>query len=743
MQPVSPHYYHPRVDYSTKLTDIPSLEWQSKTREVIAADNVSSGSIVQVLSEHPFLKECYSKYAVENYSVSEHTERVLGLAQKYRTSFEEDVAKAVSWDEFLLFLALHDIGKGIAQENESFVFGTKFSFKEGELETTQQILTKVMEMLRVPSHKIRLFCEMLRYDTQGLYLTGDIELEEAFDNILEMAKNSQQDPRVFYRIFRAYHILDAASYPSLSQFFEFASGLKYNCIYVDMDEKLADALEQAEAGRIFFEKCVLRVQGEEDSTALHHDFLNHLPQLLKFLETMHKEMLAYPEKQETYQGIKRGFRNILLYLARSSQDLNTLQSLYVSSLTCVLGRRKLHQPVDYKLDLFFDHISDIKGLIDLRDKLIHFRKDYLCRYSLDKVENFVREEMNRKKVKDHIDLGRDALVLLRITYLHGTHAAILPILQRTGMHLMPFDRLRHEYITPLCVGSAAKGNNQYRMSGTSLDHAMEVYSYAAEENFSPIPSQEEQVICQFLSFVQECLNGRQSLFAGRDLSQEWTRLAQAILRLRALDPEQYRMHQSRLSEAVQLIGSEWRNHSRINTPKMEQCIRHLNIAVDEDLIIPQGITNALSHPYGMVLASTTLHTMTSNAQDPSDRNAQKASLLGKDIQIIFTAEKNIDRLNLFLEENRLKGKVTLIDLHSLLNAIELHQLASPYFADIASKEKLVSLSPGIPRKIQSAPSETTTSQKIQPDVSTYSYWSAGLAVVTAMAFIFARGILKR
>lgn|GEM_PF-1703340 len=743
MQLVSPYYYCLRVDYGTKLTDLPSSEWQSKTREVIATDNVSSDSIVKVLSEHPFLRECYSKYAQENFSVSEHSERVLNLAQKYRTYFEEDVTKAVSWDEFLLFLALHDIGKGIAQENESLAYGTKFSFKKGELEITQQILTTVMEILKVPSHKIRLFCEMLRYDTQGLYLTGDIELEEAFDNILEMARNSQQAPRVFYRIFRAYHILDAASYPSLSQFFEFASGLKYNFIYMGMDEKLVDSLEQVEAGRIFFEHCVLRIQGEEDSTAFHHDFLNHLPQLLKFLEKMHKEMLAYPEKQNTYRGIKRGFRDILLYLARNSQDLNTLQALYVSSLTCVLGRRKLNQSVDYKLDLFFDHTSDIKGLIDLRDKLIHFRKDYLCRYSLDKVENFVRKEMVRKRVDDHIDLDRGALALLCITYLHGTLSAILPILQRTGMYLMPFDRLKHEYITPLCVGSAAKGNNQYRMSGSSLDHAMEVYSYAAEENFSPIPSQEEQLICQFLSFIQECLKGGPSIFAERNRSQEWTRLAQAILRLRALDPKQYRMYQSRLSEAVQMIGSEWRSQLRINMPEMEQCIRHLNIAVDEDLVIPQGVTNALSHPYGMVLASTTLHTMTSNAQNPSDRNAQKASLLGKDIQIIFTAEKNVDRLNLFLEENRLRKKVTLLDLSSLLNAIELNQLASPYFADIASQKKLVSLSPGIPRKIQSAPSETTTSRKTQSDVSTYSYWSAGLVIMAAVAFVFGRENLKQ
>jgi hypothetical protein len=744
MQLVSPCYFNSRASHTIRLSDTSPLEWQSKTRKVLATEKASPASILHALSQHSFLQECYGKYAQEGFSVGQHTQRVLELAQKYRAYFEKDIAEVVSWDEFLLFLALHDIGKGIAQENESLAFGTKLSFKEGELETTQQILMKVMEMLEVPPHKIRLFCEMLRYDTQGLYLPGDIQLEEAFDNILEMANNSQQDPRLFYRVFRAYHILDAASYPSLKPYFEFnAEALKYCSFYVEMDEALAKVLQQTEEGRIFFEECVQRVQREEDPSTLHHDFIVHLPQLLKFLEKMHKEMLAYPKQQETYRQIKRGFRDVFLYFAKSSRDFDTLQALYVSSLTCVLGRKKPHQSVDYKFDLFFDDASGIKGLIDLRDKLIHFRKDYLCRYSLSKVENFIRKEMVAKGVKDHIDLSRDALSLLNITYLHGTHAAILPILQRTGMHLMPFERLKQEYITPLREGSAATGNNQYRISGTSLDHAMELYSYAAQESFPPIQSKEEQDIVQFLHFVQECLEGKKVLFGSKDPTEEWIRLARAILRLRALDPDLYQTYRSKLSEAVQKIELEWRSHSQMNKPKMEQCIRDLKIAVDEGLVIPQGIKNALRYPYGIVLASTTLHTVTSNVQASSDRYAQKASLLGKDIQIMFTAQKDKDRLRLFLEENGLRGKVMLIDLDRLLNAIVLNQLASPYFADIASKKKLASLTPGIPRKAYSALPKARTSKGSHSDASRFSYLSLGLAAVTAIAIVFGREILKK
>lgn len=744
MQIVSQCFFNRKANYSVNLSDTLSSEWRSKTREVFAAENASPTSIIQVLSQHPFLHQCYSKYAQEGFSVGQHTQRVLELAQKYRVCFEKDIAEVVSWDEFLLFLALHDVGKGIAQENESLAFGTKLSFKEGELETTQQILITAMEMLGISPHKIRLFCEMLRYDTQGLYLPGDIQLEEAFDNILEMANNSQQDPLVFYRIFRAYHILDAASYPSLKPYFEFSSkDLKYCSFYVEMDEALAKALEEVQEGRTFFEKFLQRVRRGEDPNALHHDFIAYLPQLLRFLERMHKEMLAYPEQKEGYRHIKRGFRDILLYFAKSSQDLSTLQALYVSSLTSVLGRRKPHQLVDYKLDLFFDNASEIKGLIDLRNKLIHFRKDYLCRYSTIKVENFVRKEMVAKGVQDHINLDSTALSLMTITYLHGTHTAILPILQRTGMHLMSFERLKQEYITPVREGSAAKGNNQYRMSGTSLDHAIDPYSYAAQESFPPIQFKEEQEIVQFLHFIQECLEGEKSLIGEKDPTEKWTYLAKAILRLRALDPSLYQTYQSKLCEAVQKIESEWKSHFQTTMPKMEQCIRYLKISVNEDLVIPQGIKNSLRHPYGMVLASTTLHTVTSNAQDPVDQCAQKASLLGKDIQIIFTAQKDEDRLKLFLEENGLREKVTLMDLDRLLNAIVLNQLASPYFADIASKKKIVDLVPGTPRKARSILSEAMTPTKTPPDTYGYSYLNAGLAFVAAIAVVFGRGILKK
>ena len=672
---------------------------------------------------------------------------------------KKDINKIASWGEFLLFLALHDIGKGIAKENESFAFGTKLSFKEGELETTQKILSKIMELIGLNKKTICVFCEMLRYDTQGLYLPGDIQLEEAFDNILEMANNCQKVPSVFYRLFRAFHLVDAASYPSLKQYFEFGTEtIEYCSFYQEMDTVLADNFEQAEKGKIFFEECLDRVHKNDDPNTLHHDFLVHLPEILKFLETIHKEMLAYPKQQEAYRKVKRGFSDILLYFAKTTPNIDSLKESYPKALEYQLGR-DFQQSSEYRLDYFFDNASEITDLLNLKDKLMNFRKDYLCRYSLKKVSCFVQKEMDAissgaSKLTSESEPGNcpvgkliqgtvidsQTLALLAMTYLHGTNSAILPIFLKTGMQLMPFERLQQERIFPLREGSGAKGNNQYRISGTSLDHGMEIYTYASQKNLPSISPREEQEVITFLHDIEECIDDIKALFDRKDPSSELVRLSQTILRLRALDPELYKAFQAKLAIAVQKIETDWQITPRADMPKMDESIQYLKMAIDENLLIPQGILGALRLPYSMVLASNTLHTMASNLQNPSDRSAQKASLLGKDIQVIFTDKENEHRLSLFLKENGLVGRVSLLDVDILPNVILLNQLASPYFADIVSKRKLAKMVSGMPRTIHSLQLSNAPSTTDSFELSIYTYLGLSIAITIVAVGIFRKKI---
>ena len=240
-----------------------STSWGVTTKTIFENLDATPASLIDALSQNAFLKECFSKKAgvTEGYTVGGHTEKVLEIAQRYRDSLIEKVTKIVSWSEFLLFLALHDIGKGVAHENETSLFSTSLSFKESELRNTQKILSTAMQELGVPAQNIELFFEMLSYDSQGLYLKGQIDSDEIFDNILEMARNSHTDPISFYQLFQIYHLVDAASYPTLSSLFEFEKGtIKHNKTYQEKIDAFEKRLKEINKGKEVFEDLLEWIQ---------------------------------------------------------------------------------------------------------------------------------------------------------------------------------------------------------------------------------------------------------------------------------------------------------------------------------------------------------------------------------------------------------------------------------------------------------------------------------------------------
>lgn len=126
-------YLHPNASF------VPA-NWSDAVKKVLESTHLNSTSFLELLSRNPHLKECYAKEAgvAEGYTVAEHTKLVLDKALEFRECLVENVSSIVSWGEFLLFLALHDSGKGIAHEKQSIVFGSSISFKEEELKTTKK-----------------------------------------------------------------------------------------------------------------------------------------------------------------------------------------------------------------------------------------------------------------------------------------------------------------------------------------------------------------------------------------------------------------------------------------------------------------------------------------------------------------------------------------------------------------------------------------------------------------------------
>ncbi len=210
-----------------------------KIREIQNPD-ITSNELIDILSCDEELKTCFSKLAGvrEGYTVLEHTKRVLELAQRYRESFSPQVEKLVDWWEFTLFLALHDIGKGISKE-----IHPNPNPKQLELQMSREILEKTMQKLDLSPEKISIFSAMLKYDSLGDYLQCDIDIDVIKSHIIEMAEMSKTNPKQFYQIYHSFHIIDAASYPTLQDFFKYeGSDLKYCEVYQDMADVLYNKL---------------------------------------------------------------------------------------------------------------------------------------------------------------------------------------------------------------------------------------------------------------------------------------------------------------------------------------------------------------------------------------------------------------------------------------------------------------------------------------------------------------------
>lgn len=252
----------------------------------------------------------------------------------------------VTWDEFLIFVDLYRATTGFSPA------------------IPQDKLIEEMKRLGLSSEKIRLFSEMLTYDSQHLYLRGDIHHDEALDNIYEIAAMCKVDPKQLYQLLTAVHL--AHNPPPQTGLFSYIWKPKTE---QDKTDKLARSLLQADEGEQIFDECLRRIRSGEDVETVARDFTKSLPQLQSFLEKMHKQMLhstgrCNESDRQRYREIKRGFRDILL-------------AFHAKSL--------------FKGDYYLEFMSALKN----------FRTDYLCRFSLDKVKRVIIAEQRKRDEENH------------------------------------------------------------------------------------------------------------------------------------------------------------------------------------------------------------------------------------------------------------------------------------------------------------------------------------------------------
>ncbi len=230
---------------------------QGKARKVmkkLREDGVTAQGILESLSKHCGLDKFYNQNAgvSEDYTVGQHTERVLKLALKHQGQLKPEVTKSISWDVFLLFLALHDIGKGVSKKVEAIEKYKEKTDKERELLCCQDILKETMTKLNIPSALIFICKAMLKYNSLGDYISGNYSSEEEAKRLIGQIKDMAEDaglpPVQFLDLFQKFHLVDFGSYPSLKRFldvgrddkgnFTIHYGTVYNSIYENLKMQL-------------------------------------------------------------------------------------------------------------------------------------------------------------------------------------------------------------------------------------------------------------------------------------------------------------------------------------------------------------------------------------------------------------------------------------------------------------------------------------------------------------------------
>ena len=175
--------------------------------------------ITDLCSLAPSLEELYNS-RVRHYTIKAHTLNVINQFEKYfSNAFVE-----ININLFRLILLLHDIGKPIAHKNGN---------RKKQYQDTLNVITNYRQDLNISNDDFLLFNSILKGDSLGLYMQGEISLDEAYDNIIELSKHSQFDTTLFFYLLSVYYQCDVASYTTdagglkfLEYLFEYSNGSK-------------------------------------------------------------------------------------------------------------------------------------------------------------------------------------------------------------------------------------------------------------------------------------------------------------------------------------------------------------------------------------------------------------------------------------------------------------------------------------------------------------------------------------
>lgn len=558
-----------------------------------------------------------------------------------------------------------------------------------------------------------------------LFMDDLVEIDTVFDNVLEKARNSGLDPLSFCDMVQQ----------------KLESEKSINETQLTNIKKLTQHIQNSVEGEKSFQVLVEKIKDE--SPDLEDYFKQNIDNLKLFLSRKHKEMLALPnntatEKQEEFRHIKRTFRDFFLALAKNKN----IKKSYDRILKTSFGRQDSSNGFTCFFTIDWDKGTKgipVDSMMIFMDELVNFRKNYLCRYSADKVKRVIEEKIKQIKfnlfdtesISSHtkymleetknksITISDESLYLLKTTFIHGTHSAILPNLPLSDMKLIPISHLILKGIIPLS-GELSEGAvldersmKHSEISATTLDDGLRPMDYA--DSFHSNVDLEKRYLTAFLKIIKkEDLKNYSSISS----TEDWARFAMAILRVRLMDEQFFHEHKEELSVGLENLRRDfeffkttptykeympkkldldgtlgYKYHDEYHYYFINKCEMHLDSlkkALTQPLKTIEKVKDVKT-PFPIIFGSTNIHTKWESLQHNLERRTQKFCQLGKDIDFLSVNGENIDELYTYLEKHGLEEKVKIVDNETLKQAVLLNQLASHYFIDFASRKKLAKI----------------------------------------------------
>lgn len=182
-------------------------------REELGLNNSNVNTLIT-----PFTKAFSLNAGVEEgYSIGTHSIMVVRMFDQHLEYKFAKINHIISLAEFRLFLMLHDIGKGLATEEEGQIDSTERKCKE--LRYCQEAIDQLVAKGIIELNKGRIFKALLHDVTIGKLLTHKINIEQAKTELNLAMKEYQLEGVIskkdFFCLHKVFHMADASAYKAI------------------------------------------------------------------------------------------------------------------------------------------------------------------------------------------------------------------------------------------------------------------------------------------------------------------------------------------------------------------------------------------------------------------------------------------------------------------------------------------------------------------------------------------------